>query len=79
MEKSEYPITTENGTVFCKCRCENGEIKLVNKSGTITLRSLIRKVNGLDVKRTRRTRRKRRAPKVTANADQAEHVLGSLK
>lgn len=40
MSDDEYPIFTENGKQFCRCRKEGGQVLLVTKNCTMPLDEL---------------------------------------
>ena len=43
----EYPIYTENGKLFCKCRKSDGEtITLIGKNGDISFNRFVASVTG---------------------------------
>lgn len=40
MNDAEYPIFTENGKQFCRCRKEGGQVLLITKNCTMPLAEL---------------------------------------
>lgn len=54
MSDTEYPIMTEDGKQFCRCRREGSQILLVTKNGAMPLRELAEQAMNPDIYRRSR-------------------------
>lgn len=63
MENEIYPIMTEDGKMFCKCRNDGTTVELIGKNCSMSIQELVSKASNPKMAQQRRFKRKNRTTK----------------
>lgn len=63
MENEIYPIMTEDGKMFCKCRNDGTTVELIGKNCSMSIQELVSKASNPKMAQQHRFKRKNRTTK----------------
>lgn len=63
MENEIYPIMTEDGKMFCKCRNDGTTVELIGKNCSMSIQELVSKASNPKMVQQRRFKRKNKTTK----------------